>query len=312
MARLGSGATDSGTACASACASAAVHRVPRSPLPVVNHSRHTSACYRTLQRASRPPATRNALLRQRCRSLATQPYSPRCRIIARAFGDPELRDAAKRLTKLFYSEEAHPSPGATNASSADPSAGTRSLAAPAPAFPDAGGLLPDLPLWRPSCALLPGMQQILHIHAPHYVHMLEAIFARPQPWRFGALLLPKAAANATDLGAPGAAAEAGSSSNSSGNGNSSNGLSMSSVGGNAPPLAADGGGGDAPLVGVLLEVARAVRLRDGKLLLLATAVARIKARGWLRWLLFHAVTRAGDFVARREIISMNAAKICCC
>jgi len=38
------------------------------------------------------------------------------------------------------------------------------------------------------------------------------------------------------------------------------------------------GGSQAPLVGTLMEVTRAVRLMDGKLLILATAVGRFKVR----------------------------------
>jgi hypothetical protein len=30
-------------------------------------------------------------------------------------------------------------------------------------------------------------QEILHVLAPHYLHMFEAVFSRPRPWVFGHL-----------------------------------------------------------------------------------------------------------------------------
>lgn len=116
---------------------------------------------------------------------------------------------------------------------------------------DCGGgtLLVDVPLWRPEFAVLPGGQCVLHVHRPHYLHMFDELLAAPAsalptsaggPRVFGHLYLPGGSAS---LGAPGSELAAGSS---------------------------------APLVGVLMEVTRAARLRDGKLLVLATAVARFR------------------------------------
>lgn len=84
-------------------------------------------------------------------------------------------------------------------------------------------------------------QEILHVMAPHYSHMFEGVFSRPRPWLFGHLYLPGGSKN---LGAPS--------------------YELSS-------------GSGAPLVGTLAQVTRAVRLRDGKFLILATAVTRFKA-----------------------------------
>jgi hypothetical protein len=42
-------------------------------------------------------------------------------------------------------------------------------------------------------------------------------------------------------------------------------------------------GSQAPLVGVLMQVTRAVRLRDGKFLLLATALGRFKVCSCSGW-----------------------------
>lgn len=76
--------------------------------------------------------------------------------------------------------------------------------------------------------------------APHYVHMFEAIFSKPRPWQFGHLYLPGGSKN---LGSPSYQLTSGS---------------------------------QAPLTGVLVRVTRAVRLRDGKFLILATCLARFK------------------------------------
>jgi Lon protease-like protein len=80
------------------------------------------------------------------------------------------------------------------------------------------------------------------VYRPHYLHMFDALLSRPRPWRFGHLYLPGGGAA---LGGAAAALEP---------------------------------GGGAPLVGVVMEVTRAVRLMDGKLLILATAAGRFKAR----------------------------------
>lgn len=79
--------------------------------------------------------------------------------------------------------------------------------------------------------------------APHYVHLFEAVFSQPRPWVFGHLYLPGGSKN---LGSPTHALTSGS---------------------------------KAPLVGVLMQVTRAVRLRDGKFLVLATALGRFKVGG---------------------------------
>jgi hypothetical protein len=72
--------------------------------------------------------------------------------------------------------------------------------------------------------------------------MFDRLFSSPQPWVFGHLYLPGGSSN---LGAEEYRLESGS---------------------------------QAPLVGVLMEVTRAARLMDGKLLILATATARFKVR----------------------------------
>jgi hypothetical protein len=43
------------------------------------------------------------------------------------------------------------------------------------------------------------LQEILHVVAPHYVHMFESIFCSKRPWVFGHLYLP---GGSKSLGAP--------------------------------------------------------------------------------------------------------------
>ena len=46
-------------------------------------------------------------------------------------------------------------------------AATSVVADTAPTIP---GVLADLPLWRVQWPVLPGFNQVLHVHVPHYVH----------------------------------------------------------------------------------------------------------------------------------------------
>lgn len=70
--------------------------------------------------------------------------------------------------------------------------------------------------------------------------MFEGLFSKPRPWLFGQIYLPGGSQHL---------------------GNAAYSLTS---------------GSRAPLIGVLMEVTRAVRLRDGKFLILATAISRIK------------------------------------
>jgi hypothetical protein len=97
-----------------------------------------------------------------------------------------------------------------------------------------------LPLWRIEAAAFPCSQAILHVHKLHYLHLFDQVLAGPKPWLFGHLYLPGGSSN---LGAADYELR---------------------------------GGSRAPLVGTLMEVTRAARLMDGKLLILATAVARFR------------------------------------
>lgn len=94
----------------------------------------------------------------------------------------------------------------------------------------------------PQATVVACPQEVLHVMAPHYVHMFEAIFSRPRPWLFGHLYLPGGSRNL---------------------GRSNYELSS---------------GSQSPLIGTLVQVTRAVRLRDGKFLIMATAITRFKVR----------------------------------
>lgn len=43
------------------------------------------------------------------------------------------------------------------------------------------------------------MQEIYHVHVPHYTDMFSRLLAQPRPWHFGHLYLPEGSPN---LGSP--------------------------------------------------------------------------------------------------------------
>lgn len=87
---------------------------------------------------------------------------------------------------------------------------------------------------------VPYPQEILHVHVPHYTHMFEQLMAGPRPWHFGHVYLPEGSRN---LGNP------------------------------EYDLAP---GSKAPLAGTLMEVLSSLWLKDGRLLLLAVGLCRIR------------------------------------
>ncbi|KIY94102.1 hypothetical protein MNEG_13861 [Monoraphidium neglectum] len=157
-------------------------------------------------------------------------------------GAVEAAGAPSQQSGQSGQERAGGAPGAVNGDGAPNASDTAAAAAACSSeSPDRGGArIDDLPLWRVEYAVFPFSQSILHVHKPHYVHMFDRLFSSPQPWVFGHLYLPGGSSN---LGAEEYRLESGS---------------------------------QAPLVGVLMEVTRAARLMDGKLLILATATARFK------------------------------------
>ena len=44
---------------------------------------------------------------------------------------------------------------------------------------EAGGVLEDLPLWRVQWSVLPGFNQLLHVHVPHYTDMFSQLARQP-------------------------------------------------------------------------------------------------------------------------------------
>uniref|UniRef100_A0A7S2BYL4 Lon N-terminal domain-containing protein n=1 Tax=Florenciella parvula TaxID=236787 RepID=A0A7S2BYL4_9STRA len=57
------------------------------------------------------------------------------------------------------------------------------------------GVVHDLPLWRVQWTELPGFQNVLNVHQPHYTHMFEKIVRGPEPWYFGHVYLPGGTSN---------------------------------------------------------------------------------------------------------------------
>jgi len=60
---------------------------------------------------------------------------------------------------------------------------------------DDDDILEHVPLFRVQWTELPGYQNVLNIHVPHYTHMFRRILSRPKPWRFGHVLLPGGSEN---------------------------------------------------------------------------------------------------------------------
>ena len=103
------------------------------------------------------------------------------------------------------------------------------------------GVITDLPLWRVQWSVLPGFNQLLNVHVPHYTHMFSQLADAPSEGaRFGHLLLPGGSEN---LGDPRYALEPGT---------------------------------EAPLVGVLMQVRAVVPLSEGRMQIVAHALCRFE------------------------------------
>eukprot|EP00980_Cylindrotheca_fusiformis_P028577 scaffold22612_cov138-Cylindrotheca_fusiformis.AAC.11 len=57
------------------------------------------------------------------------------------------------------------------------------------------GVFTSVPLFRVQWTELPGYQNILNIHVPHYTHMFRKVMSGPKPWRFGHIYLPGGSEN---------------------------------------------------------------------------------------------------------------------
>ncbi|KAK9815927.1 hypothetical protein WJX72_012088 [[Myrmecia] bisecta] len=145
------------------------------------------------------------------------------------------REDISRLERLFYAQTAEEGEHKSVSTSSVQQSASEPYSLPNE------GQMEDLPLWRVQWATLPGLQEVIHVHVPHYTHMFERLMTEQKsPWRFGHLYLPGGSAS---LGQPQYALQPGS---------------------------------QAPLVGVLMEVLSCMRYPDGRLMILACGVARFK------------------------------------
>lgn len=141
--------------------------------------------------------------------------------------ETSLRDQIKRLDELFYSN--------TTTSPTESSASSNNNA-------QSVGFISDLPLWRVQWSVLPGQQEVLHVHVPHYVDLFNRLISpnSKRPWRFGHLYLPGGSAS----------------------------LSLDEY--EMKP------GSKAPLLGTLMEILQVVKFSDGRLLILAVGLDRFQ------------------------------------
>jgi Lon protease-like protein len=104
------------------------------------------------------------------------------------------------------------------------------------------GVFTSVPLFRVQWTELPGYQNVLNIHVPHYTHMFRKILAGPKPWRFGHVYLPGGSEN---LGNPQYALKEGT---------------------------------DATLVGTLMQISDVFEQEDGRLTMIVQGVERFQVK----------------------------------
>lgn len=165
-----------------------------------------------------------------------QLFAPRPHLSCRAeppgdYDGGSIRSQVKELERLFRIEAAP--------EGEDSQQDRGGVQAPEPCSP-LPGVIRDLPLWRVQWAVLPGYQEVLHVHVPHYVDMFGRLLAGPRPWRFGHLLLPGGSQN------------------------------LGSAEYEMQPYS------QAPLTGTLMEVLQAVTFPDGRMLILAAGLGRFR------------------------------------
>ncbi len=57
-------------------------------------------------------------------------------------------------------------------------------------------IMTNLPLWRVQWTELPGYQNVLNVHVPHYTHMFRKLMLQhPRPWYYGHVYLPDGSEN---------------------------------------------------------------------------------------------------------------------
>lgn len=145
---------------------------------------------------------------------------------------PEEREDRMRLVRQiqqsFYQGE---SEGLTEASSTDIT------------------ILENVPLWRVQWTELPGYQNVLNCHVPHYTHMFRRILSGPKPWLFGHVYLPGGSEN---LNNPKYSLPAATNNDNQ----------------NTPS--------DATLTGTLMQISDYEQLEDGRLALIVQALDRFQ------------------------------------
>lgn len=153
------------------------------------------------------------------------------------------------------------------------------------------GVLADLPLWRVQWTVLPGFNQVLHVHVPHYCHMFETLAASAgrDPWEspaWGPWGQVFNEASNTDAAQPtirSANAEG------TGRGGGGDGLRFGSDGPLFGHLLLPGGsanldkaeaqlvrGTRAPVIGAVMQLRELRRLGDGRLAVHAVALCRFR------------------------------------
>ena len=151
------------------------------------------------------------------------PQHPTSRLVQRASASPRCcasDDDRASLERLFAADEPD---------------------RPAPRL--RGDIIEDLPLWRVQWPMLPGLNEVLNVHVPHYTHMfsqLQEAATADAPARFGHLLLPGGSASLSD---PKYALEAGT---------------------------------EAPMIGVLMQVLDVQKSSDGRLQVVAAGLCRFE------------------------------------
>lgn len=110
-------------------------------------------------------------------------------------------------------------------------------------------ILENVPLWRVQWSELPGYQNVLNCHVPHYTHMFRRILSGKKPWLFGHVYLPGGSENLS---------------------NSRYSLPDSDK------LARSAEASDATLIGTLMQISDFEQLDDGRLSLIVQALDRFQ------------------------------------
>ncbi|KAI2503461.1 ATP-dependent protease La (LON) substrate-binding domain [Fragilaria crotonensis] len=107
-------------------------------------------------------------------------------------------------------------------------------------------VLENVPLWRVQWTELPGYQNVLNCHVPHYTHMFRRILSGEKPWMFGHVYLPGGSENLSnpDFRLP------------------------DDVNGSAES--------EATLIGTLMRISDYEQLEDGRLVLIVQALDRFR------------------------------------